>query len=523
MVRKLKHALHCGDAQNLSLLCVSILMKMKPIFVEIFKNSGNLYEELLADYEPLERPVENSSEAVLVKMGLVLQQIVDVDEKNQVVDVNAWLKFSWLDYSLKWKPEEYGGVSDLRFRKAQLWTPDVLMYNSADPQFDSRYASNLLVYPNGLVNWMPPGLYRLSCKIQVVWFPFDVQECFLKFGSWTFDGTKLNLEIDENGFDISNYMQNGEWTLEETTVKRNIQYYECCPEPYYDLVFTFVIRRRALFYAFNLILPCILITMLTLVGFTFPPDAGEKMSLRECSSGLKRRDETQTTDSVASSRLASLCNDTRRRRETASPRLALPRDVTIRDADETERRHATQLRRVFRLVMLEWIPWLLLMHRPGFIAKKGSFRKEDESDDEFEERQTRLDQQKIATLISQITVESNKPTPTFPHRVTIVDELLTEDDLEDEEEEADIQVSVDQKLWHPPPVVPPEQPAHLWWNASNRMGNRVPLPVPVEQIAQLLVLQQVHSHLSEINKHIRDKEKSKKIEDDWKFSAMFPI
>lgn len=118
---------------------------------------GDLYTELLADYEPLERPIANSSEAVLVRMGLVLQQIVDVDEKNQVVDVNAWLKFSWTDYSLKWDPVEYGGVTDLRFRKGQLWTPDVLMYNSADPQFDSRYASNLLVYPNGLVNWMPPG------------------------------------------------------------------------------------------------------------------------------------------------------------------------------------------------------------------------------------------------------------------------------------------------------------------------------------------------------------------------------
>lgn len=106
----------------------------------------------------------------MVKMGLVLQQIVDVDEKNQVVDVNAWLKFSWVDYSLKWKPEDYGGVTDLRFRKGQLWTPDVLMYNSADPQFDSRYASNLLVYPNGLVNWMPPGIYlnieKFNFKLQ---------------------------------------------------------------------------------------------------------------------------------------------------------------------------------------------------------------------------------------------------------------------------------------------------------------------------------------------------------------------
>ncbi|EGT55947.1 hypothetical protein CAEBREN_31895 [Caenorhabditis brenneri] len=487
------------------------------------KSEGDLYTELLEDYEPLERPIENSSEAVMVRMGLVLQQIVDVDEKNQVVDVNAWLKFSWIDYSLKWEPEDYGGVTDLRFRKGQLWTPDVLMYNSADPQFDSRYASNLLVYPNGLVNWMPPGLYRLSCKIQVVWFPFDVQECFLKFGSWTFDGTKLNLEIDENGFDFSNYMQNGEWTLEGTTVKRNIQYYQCCPEPYYDLVFTFIIRRRALYYAFNLILPCILITMLTLVGFTFPPDAGEKMSLQITImlsicifQNYVAELSPPTSEAVPFlSAFFAVCLFTCACCVTATT-------LALNFHHRTGKSH--QMNRTFRILMLEFIPWLLLMRRPGFVARGGRIVREDESDDEFEERQTRLDQQRIATLISQITVESNKPTPTFPRRVTIVDEVndeeaegpLPPDDVICEED--DVASLEDHSTWRPttsqPPI--PPTPAHLWWNASNRMGNRV----PVEQIAQLLVLQQVHGHLSEINKHIREKEKSKKIEDDWKFSAM---
>ncbi|RCN29791.1 hypothetical protein ANCCAN_24445 [Ancylostoma caninum] len=69
--------------------------------------------------------------------------------------------------------------------------------------------------------------------------------------------------------------------INDTFVTRNIQHYQCCPEPYYDIVFTFIIRRRVLYYAFNLILPCILITVLTLTGFTLPPDAGEKMSLRK--------------------------------------------------------------------------------------------------------------------------------------------------------------------------------------------------------------------------------------------------
>ncbi|CAB3406840.1 unnamed protein product [Caenorhabditis bovis] len=443
----------------------------------------DLYTKLLTDYEPLERPIENSSEPVLVRMGLVLQQIIDVDERNQVVDVNAWLKFSWFDYSLKWDPAEYGGVTDLRFRRGQLWTPDVLMYNSADPQFDSRYPSNLLVYPNGMVNWMPPGLYRLSCKIQVVWFPFDVQECFLKFGSWTFDGSKLNLEIDENGFDTSNYMQNGEWTLEGTHVKRNIQYYQCCPEPYYDIVFTFVIRRRALYYAFNLILPCILITMLTLVGFTFPPDAGEKMSLQITImlsicifQNYVAEMSPPTSEAVPFlGAFFAVCLFTCACCVTATT-------LTLNFHHRNGKSH--QMNETFRLIMLEWVPWLLLMKRPGHVARKWTMRKIDEYDDDFEERRARLEQQRISALISQLTVDSPKNTPMAPRRVKIVDDVEP----------------AENHLWHKPPTT------------SSR--------VPVEKIAQLLMLQQVHGHLAEINKHVREKERNKRIEDDWKFSAL---
>ena len=55
--------------------------------------------------------------------------------------------------------------------------------------------------------------------------------------------------------------------------------YECCPEPYVDITFTIHIRRRTLYYFFNLIVPCVLISSMALLGFTLPPDSGEKLTL----------------------------------------------------------------------------------------------------------------------------------------------------------------------------------------------------------------------------------------------------
>jgi len=61
--------------------------------------------------------------------------------------------------------------------------------------------------------------------------------------------------------------------------KRNVREYDCCPEQYIDIIFTIHIRRRTLYYGFNLILPCALISSMTMLTFTLPPDAGEKISL----------------------------------------------------------------------------------------------------------------------------------------------------------------------------------------------------------------------------------------------------
>ncbi|XP_017470630.1 PREDICTED: neuronal acetylcholine receptor subunit alpha-7-like [Rhagoletis zephyria] len=105
------------------------------IFLVIIKEScqgpheKRLLNHLLSTYNTLERPVANESEPLEVKFGLTLQQIIDVDEKNQLLITNLWLSLEWNDYNLRWNETEYGGVKDLRITPNKLWKPDVLMYN----------------------------------------------------------------------------------------------------------------------------------------------------------------------------------------------------------------------------------------------------------------------------------------------------------------------------------------------------------------------------------------------------------
>ncbi|GBP77221.1 Neuronal acetylcholine receptor subunit alpha-7 [Eumeta japonica] len=170
---------------------------------------------------------------------------------------------------------------------------------TADEGFDGTYQTNVVVRNNGSCLYVPHGIFKSTCKIDITWFPFDDQHCDMKFGSWTYDGnqvqhqaivdsvyfeysrlTLLDLQLkDENGGDLSDFITNGEWYLIGMPGKKNTITYACCPEPYVDVTFTIMIRRRTLYYFFNLIVPCVLISSMALLGFTLPPDSGEKLTL----------------------------------------------------------------------------------------------------------------------------------------------------------------------------------------------------------------------------------------------------
>lgn len=89
------------------------------------------------------------------------------------------------------------------------------LYFSAADSFDASYQSGLIVEHTGAIQQIPPGMFKSTCHINIRWFPFDTQACTLKFGSWTYDGTKIDLRfLDgiEEGYQ-EEFKPNGEWDL----------------------------------------------------------------------------------------------------------------------------------------------------------------------------------------------------------------------------------------------------------------------------------------------------------------------
>ena len=63
------------------------------------------------------------------------------------------------------------------------------------------------------MNWLPLGIYKSTCTMDIKWFPFDEQTCPLKFGSWSYDNSKINLISKSDLIETDNYSPSGEWLL----------------------------------------------------------------------------------------------------------------------------------------------------------------------------------------------------------------------------------------------------------------------------------------------------------------------
>ncbi|KAJ1357957.1 hypothetical protein KIN20_016235 [Parelaphostrongylus tenuis] len=330
--------------------------------VESSPAEQRLMNDLLTGYVREERPVLDSSQPVVVSLGVAIQQIINLNEKEEQLEVSAWLKFQWRDENLRWQPAAYDNVTDLRHPAGSVWQPDILLYNSVDPAFDSTYRVNLINYHDGVVNWVPPGILKISCKLDIYWFPFDEQICFFKFGSWSFSRDKIELAAGD--FDFSEYIPNGEWIIINSMVNVSVRRYECCVEEFEDIKFTLHLRRRTLYYAFNLILPCFLTMLLMVLGFTLSPETCEKVGL-------------QISMSLAICIFLTIMNEMTPHTSEAVPLLGLffqscmvisvlatSFTVFVQSYHFRGNHNTQQMTFLMRFILLDWAAWLLRMKFP---------------------------------------------------------------------------------------------------------------------------------------------------------------
>uniref|UniRef100_A0A3B3DSH6 Cholinergic receptor, nicotinic, delta (muscle) n=2 Tax=Oryzias melastigma TaxID=30732 RepID=A0A3B3DSH6_ORYME len=243
------------------------------------------------------RPVERPEDTVDVFLALTLSNLISLKEADETLLTNVWIEHTWYDTRMSWNMSEFDGIEMLRLPSSMVWLPEIVLENNNDAQFEVAYYSNVLVSPDGLCYWLPPAIFRSSCSINVNYFPFDWQNCTLKFTSLTYNAREIRMLLKEDEEKLENnstrtwtvewiiidpesFTENGEWEIIHRPAKKNI--YKHIPmesNKHQDITFYLVIKRKPLFYIVNIIIPCVLISFLASFVYYLPADSGEKMTL----------------------------------------------------------------------------------------------------------------------------------------------------------------------------------------------------------------------------------------------------
>ncbi|XP_078099108.1 neuronal acetylcholine receptor subunit alpha-10a [Sander vitreus] len=243
------------------------------------KYAQKLLHDLFTDYTSALRPVEDTNTILNVTLQVTLSQIIDMDERNQILTAYLWIRQVWVDAHLKWNKDDYDGLDTIRIPSSYVWRPDIVLYNNADDHFTGSMDTNVVIRHDGQIMWDSPAITKSSCKVDVSFFPFDSQQCRFTYGSWTYNGNQLDILNAMESADLADLVENVEWEVMGMPAKKNIIQYGCCADPYPDVTYTLKLKRKASFYVFNLLIPCVMISFLAPLGFYLPADSGEKVSL----------------------------------------------------------------------------------------------------------------------------------------------------------------------------------------------------------------------------------------------------
>ncbi|PAV85801.1 hypothetical protein WR25_14389 [Diploscapter pachys] len=233
-----------------------------------------LYQHLLRGYEKDIRPTLHHSLPTNCTFGFLLNQIVEMDEKNQILLTRSWMNINWLDQRLIWNQTLWGGIKTIYVPHAKIWKPDVL-----SEKITERLSEKLLGAQ--FVNIMrASSALKLWCQATAIYYPFDQQECDLKFASWSHDLSEIDLQLNSDKGDLSNYLNNSEFDLlDMLAIKEVVRFPTGSGAGWPMILIRIKLHRRPLFYVFNHILPCILISSMAILGFLMPPETGEKINM----------------------------------------------------------------------------------------------------------------------------------------------------------------------------------------------------------------------------------------------------
>ncbi|XP_011675602.2 neuronal acetylcholine receptor subunit alpha-9-like [Strongylocentrotus purpuratus] len=189
------------------------------------------------------------------------------------------MRMKWTDEYLQWDPDEWDGIYNITLHCNDIWRPDLTLVQNLHKDGISIDETYVNIQHTGSVDWLFPAISTSACKINIMYFPYDIQECNLTYYPWSLVNSQMRLfALTDDDALQERYVRNGIWRLTRFLPSNDSVQYKCCQDPFDRVVYTLTFARETAFFSTNIVIPAVFLTILMLIGFWLHPDSGEKIT-----------------------------------------------------------------------------------------------------------------------------------------------------------------------------------------------------------------------------------------------------
>ena len=188
----------------------------------------------------------------------------------------------WNDNRLTWNTSQFENIKIVYYPKSELWTPPIKIENDISDSDQFGESENLLILqPNGDVLWPVTQTSKFSCEIDITFYPFDIQRCYIKLWFYPISPADLVARTNEPPHPLAairahDFQSGGTWETVDIRCDVTVDQHSGQNQ---RLSYEFVLRRRTTHYILNIVLPVVFLSMTASLVFILPAEAGEKMGV----------------------------------------------------------------------------------------------------------------------------------------------------------------------------------------------------------------------------------------------------
>lgn len=206
---------------------------------------------------------------IAVTVAITIIDFASINPQQEVFEMAGYLDLAWTDPTLV-LPEERGGRDRRRFRKGDIWTPELEFVNAAE-QVESEREGDLYVDRAGRVVQRVRFSHKFRSTLDLKRFPFDRQTLHISISPFDLFAKDIDLIADHASTGKLPGASVPDWRIDGTASRIEVP---AGGDPT-DQTFRFEVQvtRRSMFYFWRVFLPLTLLVTASWSVFWIDEDA----------------------------------------------------------------------------------------------------------------------------------------------------------------------------------------------------------------------------------------------------------